>query len=105
MSEDSIEASSTGLKTTDVGVFGEGASGTAAERLFRVEPGHNADFVLEQAALLMGCVNKLTHHVLFEQDEAMVCAAHYLSGMAKDLVEDMAHGMAVGRADNTCEAG
>ncbi|MEG1041053.1 MAG: DUF3077 domain-containing protein [Pseudomonas sp.] len=59
----------------------------------RVEAGHDAQFVMEQAALLMGCVSKLTQHVLFEQDEAMVLAAHYLSGMAKALVEDVAHGM------------
>ncbi|MNN84981.1 hypothetical protein D3C81_2022050 [compost metagenome] len=44
----------------------------------------------------MNCVSKLTQHVLFEQDEAMICAAHYLSGMAKAMVEDLAHGMMVG---------
>ncbi|PSS56509.1 DUF3077 domain-containing protein [Pseudomonas sp. BBP2017] len=96
MNKDSIGGNSTGLKTIGVGVFGEGASGTAADRLFRVVPGHNADFVLEQAALLMNCVSKLTQHVLFEQDEAMICAAHYLSGMAKAMVEDLAHGMMPG---------
>ncbi|WP_422422815.1 DUF3077 domain-containing protein [Pseudomonas sp. GZD-222] len=83
------------FKTTGVGVFGEGASGNAAEQLFRVEPGHSAEFVLEQATLLMSCVNKLTQHMLFEQDESMICAAHYLSGMAKALVQDLAHGMMV----------
>ncbi|MEG1039199.1 MAG: DUF3077 domain-containing protein [Pseudomonas sp.] len=82
-----------GFKTTGVGMFGEGEHESRTERLFRVEPGHDAQFVMEQAALLMGCVSKLTQHVLFEQDEAMVVAAHYLSGMAKALVEDVAHGM------------
>ncbi|TDF80234.1 DUF3077 domain-containing protein [Pseudomonas sp. H9] len=82
-----------GFKTTGVGVFGEGENGTRAERLFRVEPGHDAPFALEQAALLMGCVSKLTQDMLFEQDETMVLAAHYLSGMAKALVEDVAHSM------------
>ncbi|MNM63906.1 hypothetical protein D3C81_752820 [compost metagenome] len=38
----------------------------------------------------MGCVNKLTHQVMLEEDEAMACAAHFLSGMAKALVEDLA---------------
>ncbi|MNJ71122.1 hypothetical protein D3C77_676300 [compost metagenome] len=104
MNADSIKGSSTGLKTIGVGVFGEGASGTAADRLFRIEPGHNADFVLEQAALLMNYVNKLTHHVLFEQDESMIGAAHYLSGMAKAMVEDLAHGMMVGGTSTDREA-
>ncbi|MNN15264.1 hypothetical protein D3C81_1283660 [compost metagenome] len=104
MNKDSIGGSNTGLKTIGVGVFGEGASGTAADRLFRIEPGHNADFVLEQAALLMNYVNKLTHHVLFEQDESMIGAAHYLSGMAKAMVEDLAHGMMVGDTSTDREA-
>lgn len=70
MSEASVGSSSSGFRTIGVGVFGEGLSGTADDRLFRVEPGHDAGFVLEQAALLMGCVGKLTQHVMFEQDEA-----------------------------------
>ncbi|MCW2269730.1 hypothetical protein D3C77_545010 [compost metagenome] len=79
------------LGTTGVGTFGEGRSGTSTDRLFRVEPGHSAEFVLEQAAVLMGCVNKLSHHLQFEQDEAMRCAVHYLSGMAKALIDDLGH--------------
>ncbi|UVL55584.1 DUF3077 domain-containing protein [Pseudomonas sp. B21-035] len=78
------------LKTIGVGTFGEGPGGKTTERLFRVEPGHSVEFVLEQAALLMGCVSKLTHHVMIEDSEAMTCAAHFLSGMAKALVEDLA---------------
>ncbi|SDQ38649.1 Protein of unknown function [Pseudomonas sp. UC 17F4] len=78
------------VKTIGVGTFGEGPSGKTTERLFRVEPGHSVEFVLEQAALLMGCVNKLTHHVMIEENEAMTCAAHFLSGMAKALIEDLA---------------
>lgn len=97
MNEDSIEGRISGLKTIGIGVFGEGERGKAAEQLFRVEPGHSADFVLEQATMLMRCVSKLTKEMLFEQDEAMVCAAHYLSGMAKALVEDLAHGMMVAK--------
>ncbi|MNC83395.1 hypothetical protein D3C75_1373180 [compost metagenome] len=52
----------------------------------------------------MNCVSKLTQHVLFEQDEAMICAAHYLSGMAKAMVEDLAHGMMVGGTSTDREA-
>ncbi|MDD1014955.1 DUF3077 domain-containing protein [Pseudomonas rubra] len=94
MSENSIEGRTSGLQTTGVGVFGEGQSGMSTERLFRVEPGHSADFVLEQAAVLIGCVGKLTHLAMLEGDETMVCAAHYLSGMAKALVEDVTHAIA-----------
>jgi len=100
MNEDLIESRTSNFKTLGVGVFGEGASGNAAEQLFRVEPGHSAEFVLEQATLLMSCVNKLTQHMLFEQDESMICAAHYLSGMAKALVQDLAHGMLPGSSEN-----
>ncbi|MCY1445436.1 hypothetical protein D3C76_1152210 [compost metagenome] len=95
MNEDSLAGRTSGLKTIGIGVFGEGENGSPVEDLFRIEPGHNADYVLEQAALLMSYVNKLTHHLLFEQDEAMIGAAHYLSGMAKAMVQDVAHGMLV----------
>ncbi|TDF85784.1 DUF3077 domain-containing protein [Pseudomonas sp. H9] len=80
-----------GLKTLGVGSFGEGGAG--AGRLFRVEPGHAAPFVLEQATLLLGCAQQLTLHASIEQDGASSWAAHFLVGMAKALVEDLAHGM------------
>ncbi|MFQ6576508.1 DUF3077 domain-containing protein [Pseudomonas sp. UM16] len=105
MNQKSIEGRIADLKTTGVGVFGASLSGTCSENLFRVEPGHSADFVLEQATMLMAYVNKLTLHVMFEQDEAMLCAAHYLSGMAKALVEDVAHGMVVGCSAGDSKAG
>lgn len=81
------------LKTAGIGSFGEGKSGISTDRLFRVESGHSADYALEQAAILMNCVSKLTHHAMLEHDESMVCAAHYLSGMAKALIEDISHEM------------
>ncbi|MFY9963677.1 DUF3077 domain-containing protein [Pseudomonas sp.] len=87
---------STGLKTVGVGSFGEGEAGAGAERLFRVAPGHNAAFVLEQATVLMGCAQKLTLQAGIEQDGTSAWAAHYLVGMAKALVEDLAHGITDG---------
>jgi len=45
----------------------------------------------------MSCVHKLTLQAAVDQDYTLVWAAHYLSGMAKALVEDVAHVMATGR--------
>ncbi|TDF86034.1 DUF3077 domain-containing protein [Pseudomonas sp. H9] len=83
-----------GLKTLGIGTFGDGEGGAEAGRLFRVEPGHSAAFALEQATLLMGCAQQLTLHASIEQDGASSWAAHYLVGMAKALVEDLAFGLA-----------
>lgn len=79
------------LKTLGVGTFAEGEGG----ELFRVEPGRSAAFVLEQATLLMGCAQKLSLEASIEQDFTSAWAAHYLAGMAKALVEDLAHGLMV----------
>lgn len=82
-----------GIKTIGAGSFGEGEGGSSAERLFRVQPGHSADFALEQSAMLMKCVYTLTQQAALEQDGTLIWAAHYLGGMAKALVEDVAHAM------------
>ncbi|WP_442112129.1 DUF3077 domain-containing protein [Pseudomonas sp. NUPR-001] len=82
-----------GLKTVGVGSFGDGEGGAGAGRLFRVEPGHSAAFVLEQATLLMGCAQQLTLDASIEQEGASSWAAHFLIGMAKALVEDLAHSL------------
>lgn len=91
-----------GFKTVGVGTFGEGEGRVSADRLFRVEPGHNAAFVLEQATLLMSCAHKLTLQAGIEQDATSAWAAHYLVGMAKALVEDLAHGMVASAKGWTC---
>ena len=79
-------------KTESIGsaTFGEGAKGNSSHRLFRVEPGHDQDYLLEQANVLMSCVYKLTREASLEPDESLIVAAHFLSGMAKALVEDIA---------------
>ena len=66
------------------------------ERLFKVTPGHDAEYALEQAGVLMNCVYKITLQAGIDQDATLVWAAHYLSGMAKALVEDVTHGMLTG---------
>lgn len=89
------EDSRSGLKTLGVGTFAEGEGGVGAGRLFRVEPGHGAGFVLEQVSSMMGCAHHLTLHAGLEQDARSAWAAHYLLGMAKALVEDVAYAMVV----------
>lgn len=81
------------LKTSGVGTFGEGVGGKIADRLFKVTPGHDADYALEQASVLLDCVYKMTLDAGVEGNGQMVWGVHYLSGMAKALVEDVAHGM------------
>jgi hypothetical protein len=41
----------------------------------------------------MSCVHRLTLQAGIEPDGALIWAAHYLSGMAKALVEDVSHTM------------
>ena len=84
------------LKTSGIGTFGEGVSGKIADRLFKVTPGHDAEYALEQASVLLDCVYKMTLDAGVDGNGQMVWGAHFLSGMAKALVEDVAHGMMTG---------
>lgn len=81
------------LKTSGVGTFGETETGSSKERLFRVEPGHDANDVMAQLSLLMNCVYKLTRRASIERDDTLVYAAYALSGMANALIDDVAHGL------------
>lgn len=82
---------SPGLKTSGVGSFGGEDEGPECPRLFRVEAGHSADYVLMHSSQLMECVHKITLQAALQQDGTMAWAAHYLGGMAKALTEDLAH--------------
>ena len=81
------------LKTVGVATFGEGERGGGVQRLFRVEPGHSAEFVFEQVSTLMACAQTLTLQAGLEEDATSAWAAHYLLGMAKALVDDLAHSL------------
>lgn len=81
------------LRTSGVGSFGGEEGGAQGLRLFRVEPGHSADYALAQSCQLIACVRKLTFEAGIEQDATLAIAAHFLSGMANALVEDVAHSM------------
>jgi hypothetical protein len=62
--------------------------------LFRINAGISCEEALEQASLLMDCVNKLTFLSGMENDNAsMVWASHYLSEMAKAIIDDVTSGL------------
>ena len=73
--------------------FGEGVGGKIADRLLKVTPGHNAKYALKQASVLFDCVYKMTLDAGVDGNGKMVWGAHHSIGMAKALVEDIAHGM------------
>ena len=56
--------------------------------LFKVVKGVPADLAREQASVMLGCVRKLTLVGALDTDYEMVWAAHYLSGLAKAIVDD-----------------
>ncbi|UVM56843.1 DUF3077 domain-containing protein [Pseudomonas sp. B21-012] len=62
--------------------------------LFRINPGISCEEALEKASLLMDCVNKLTLLSGMDNDnDAMVWASHYLSEMAKAIIDDVTSGL------------
>ncbi|WDY56814.1 DUF3077 domain-containing protein [Pseudomonas sp. PSKL.D1] len=61
--------------------------------LFRIEPGIPCEYAREQASELMGYVRDLTIAGLMEKDEKLIWASHYLSAMAKALLDDAELGM------------
>lgn len=83
------------LATTGVGHFGEGGEACVQAPLFRVVPGHPLDHAVEQATVLMCAVHKISDLAMVETDNlpTLLTAMHYLSGMAKALVQDANHGL------------
>lgn len=64
--------------------------------LFKVCPGVSGEEALEQASVLMNCVNKLTQLAGVSEDyNALVWAAHYLGEQAKALVDDVTTGIQI----------
>ncbi|MFK0313461.1 DUF3077 domain-containing protein [Pseudomonas sp. NPDC090233] len=63
--------------------------------LMRVLPGIPVNVALEQASIIQDCVRHLTlESALAEQGGGnLMWAAHYLSGMAKALMDDAAQGL------------
>ena len=61
-----------------------------ADRLLKVTPRHNAEYALEQASVLLDCVYKMTLDAGVDGNGKIVWRTHYLSGIAKAPVEDIA---------------
>lgn len=61
--------------------------------LFRIEPGIPCQYAREQASELMGYVRDMTLTGLMEEDSSLLWAAHYLSALAKALMDDAELGM------------
>jgi len=61
--------------------------------LFRIEPGIPCQNAREQASELMGYVRELTITGLMDEKPMMIWAAHYLSALAKALMDDAELGM------------
>ncbi|MFJ4066249.1 DUF3077 domain-containing protein [Pseudomonas sp. NPDC089996] len=62
--------------------------------LFRIEAGIPCRSAREQSSELMGYVRELTVIGLMEEKPMMIWAAHYLSALAKALMDDAELGMA-----------
>ncbi|MCU1720914.1 DUF3077 domain-containing protein [Pseudomonas sp. 5P_5.1_Bac1] len=63
---------------------------------FQVCPDISGEEALEQASVLMSCVNKLTQLAGVNDDNnALVWAAHYLGEQAKALVDDVTTGIQI----------
>ncbi len=72
--------------------FYQGKNNT--QPLFCIEPGIPCQHAREQSSELMDCVRHLTLVGVMESDPRMVWAAHYLSALAKALMDDAELGMA-----------
>ncbi|PYC13239.1 DUF3077 domain-containing protein [Pseudomonas mosselii] len=68
--------------------------GKDAQPLFCIEPGIPCQHAREQASELMDYVRHLTLVGVMDEDPRMVWAAHYLSALAKALMDDAELGMA-----------
>ncbi|WP_325167279.1 DUF3077 domain-containing protein [Pseudomonas sp. S44] len=63
------------------------------KHLFRVEPGNCADHALQQASELLNSARRASFIGVMDDEPVLVWAAHYLSEMAKALMDDAHRGM------------
>jgi hypothetical protein len=61
--------------------------------LFCIEPGIPCQDARDQASELMGCVRDLTIAGLMDDNPQLIWASHYLSALAKALMDDAELGM------------
>ena len=86
MTKDLDSTRATPAMTRGVASFSPGAGDHVP--MFKVVKGVPADLAREQASVMLGCVRKLTLMGALETDYEIVWAAHYLSGLAKAIVDD-----------------
>lgn len=80
------------LHTTGAATFG--TCNAQNQRLFSVNPGISGVEAMEHASLLMNCVNTLSFlGAMDDGSEAMRWASHYLSEMAKAVIDDLTLGL------------
>lgn len=71
-----------------------GKCSTQDQRLFSVNADISVEEALQHASLLMNCVNTLTFlGAMDDGSDAMRWASHYLSEMAKALIDDVTLGL------------
>ncbi|MDN5391544.1 DUF3077 domain-containing protein [Pseudomonas sp. FSL R10-0056] len=64
------------------------------QRLFSINPGVSGEEALQHASLLLNCVNTLSFlGAMDDGHETMRWASHYLSEMAKALIDDVMLGI------------
>ena len=77
-----------------VGGASFGKCNVESQRLFSVNPGVSGEDALQHASLILNCVNTLSFlGAMDDGHETMRWASHYLSEMAKALVDDVTLGL------------
>ncbi|WP_191831133.1 DUF3077 domain-containing protein [Pseudomonas fluorescens] len=85
---------STSLLIDTVGAATFAKCNSENQPLFRVNAGVSCEEALEQASLLMDCINKLTlMGGMDDNNGAPVWAAHYLGEQVKAIIDDVADGL------------
>lgn len=85
-----------------VGAASFGQCNARHQRLFNVNAGVSADDALQHASLLLNCVNTLSFlGAMDEGNDALRWASHYLSEMAKAIVDDVSLGLQPAAGDVT----
>lgn len=80
------------IQTVGGATFGK--CNTQNQRLFSVNAGISGEEALQHTSLLLNCVNTLTFlGAMDDGNEAMRWASHYLSEMAKALIDDVTMGL------------
>ena len=87
-----------------VGGASFGKCNVESQRLFSVNPGVSGEDALQHASLILNCVNTLSFlGAMDDGNETLRWASHYLSEMAKALIDDVTLGLQQVQ-DDVCES-